>query len=71
MPGERIPKSKAILEIFYSIISTFLLHGSPRVFDGTNADNYIDYQVLLLLDFGDGFFGGCGASLVAPNVVLR
>jgi len=31
---------------------------SPRVVGGTDAGGHIDYQVLLLLDFGDG--GGYG-----------
>ena len=45
---------------------------SPRVVGGTDAGGHIDYQVLLLLDFGDGGgYGRCGGSLIAPNVVLR
>jgi len=44
---------------------------SPRVVGGTDAGGHIDYQVLLLLDFGDGGgYGRCGGSLIAPNVVL-
>ena len=45
---------------------------SPRVVGGTEAGGPIEYQVLLLLDFGNGGgYGRCGGSLIAPNVVLR
>lgn len=70
LPGERIPIIKAIPRDILLDNIDLSSSGTPRIVGGTNADNYIDYQVLLLLDFGDGFFGRCGASLIAPNVVL-
>ena len=53
-----------------------LLHNSnrvisPRVVGGTEAGGPIEYQVLLLLNYGEDGFGRCGGSLIAPNVVLR
>ena len=44
---------------------------SPRVVAGTEAGGPIEYQVLLLLNYGEGRIGRCGGSLIAPNVVLR
>ena len=53
-----------------------LLHNSnrvisPRVVGGTEAGGPIEYQVLLLLNYGEDGIGRCGGSLIAPNVVLR
>ena len=71
LPEERIPTTKAIPRDILLDNIDLSSSGTPRVVGGTNADNYIDYQVLLLIDFGGGGFGRCGASLIAPNVVLR